>query len=62
MLRAIDQDGASLTVHNASVPATSLVTALGWWVIGAPLAIVYFVMLFRLHRGKLAAAHGREGY
>jgi cytochrome d ubiquinol oxidase subunit II len=62
MLRAIDRDGASLTVHNASVPAASLVIALGWWVIGAPLAVLYLVMLFRLHRGKLAAAHGREGY
>src|SRR5215831_18249915 len=62
MLRSIDTDRASLTVHNASVPATSLVTALGWWSIGAPLAVAYFVMLFRLHRGKLAAAHGREGY
>jgi len=62
MLRAIDRDGASLTIHNASVPATSLVTALGWWVIGAPLAAAYFVILFRLHRGTLAAAEGHEGY
>jgi cytochrome bd ubiquinol oxidase subunit II len=62
MLRAINQDGASLTAHNASVSPASLTTALGWWLIGAPLAVAYFVILFRLHRGKLAAAHGHEGY
>lgn len=61
MLRAIGE-GASLTVHNASVPASSLVTALRWWIIGAPLAVAYFVLLFRLHRGKVVAAHGRDGY
>ena len=62
MLRAIDAEGASLTVQNASVPAASLATALGWWAIGAPLAIAYFVILFRLHRGQLVAAEGHEGY
>jgi cytochrome d ubiquinol oxidase subunit II len=62
MLRAIEAGGASLTAHNASVPASSLVTALGWWVIGAPLAVLYLVILFRLHRGKVASVRGREGY
>jgi cytochrome bd ubiquinol oxidase subunit II len=61
MLRAIG-GGASLTVHNASVPTSSLTTALGWWVIGAPLAVAYFVVLFRLHRGTVAAPQGRDGY
>ncbi len=61
MLRAIGE-GASLTVHNASVPAASLVIALRWWIIGAPLAVAYFVLLFRLHRGKVVAARGRDGY
>jgi cytochrome bd ubiquinol oxidase subunit II len=62
MLRAIDQGGASLTAHNASVSAASLGIALGWWAIGAPLAVAYLVILFRLHRGKIVAAEGREGY
>ena len=62
MLRAIGDDALSLTAYNASVPATSLRTALGWWVVGAPLAVAYFVLLFRLHRGKVVAAQGREGY
>ena len=62
MLRAIGDDSLSLSAYNASVPATSLRTALGWWVIGAPLAVAYFVVLFRLHRGKVVAAQGRDGY
>ena len=61
MLRAIGDDSLSLSAYNASVPATSLRTALGWWVIGAPLAVAYFVVLFRLHRGKVVAAQGRDG-
>jgi cytochrome bd ubiquinol oxidase subunit II len=62
MLRAIGPDGVSLTAHNASVPLASLVTALGWWVIGTPLAVAYFVLLFRLHRGKVVVPRGRDGY
>ena len=58
MLRAIDRDGASLTIHNASVPAASLVTALGWWVIGAPLAAAYFVILFRSASGHAGRHRG----
>jgi len=62
MLRAIGDEGLSLSAYNASVPASSLRIALGWWVIGAPLAVTYFVVLFRIHRGKVAGAHGRDGY
>ena len=62
MLRAIGGGGASLTAYNASVPTASLVTATGWWVVGFPLAVAYFVILFRLHRGKVVAPQGREGY
>jgi cytochrome bd ubiquinol oxidase subunit II len=62
MLRAIGGGGASLTAYNASVPTASLVTATGWWVVGFPLAVAYFVILFRLHRGKVVAAQGRDGY
>jgi cytochrome d ubiquinol oxidase subunit II len=62
MLRAIGDESLSLSAYNASVPTSSLRIALGWWVIGAPLAVAYFVLLFRLHRGKAVSAHGREGY
>jgi cytochrome d ubiquinol oxidase subunit II len=62
MLRSVAPATASLTVHNASVPSASLATALRWWAVGAPLAVAYFVMLFRLHRGKAVVPHGRDGY
>jgi hypothetical protein len=31
-------------------------------VIGFPLAVGYFVVLFRIHRGKAVAARDGEGY
>src|SRR5262249_8442375 len=62
MLRAVGTAGRSLTAYNSSSPVTSLETAFHWWVIGLPLAVVYFVVLFRLHRGKAVAAEGRHGY
>ena len=51
-----------MTAFNAAAPASSLRAAIGWWVVGAPLAAAYFVFLFRLHRGKAIAATGRHGY
>jgi cytochrome d ubiquinol oxidase subunit II len=62
MLRATGGDSLSLTAYNAGAPASSLRSALGWWVVGFPIAIAYFVVLFRLHRGKAIAATGRDGY
>lgn len=62
MLRATGGDELSLTAYNSAVPAASLRIALGWWVIAAPLAVTYFVVLFRLHRGKAVVSRQREGY
>jgi hypothetical protein len=39
-----------------------LQTALGWFAIGLPLALVYLAVVFRLHRGKAVAAATGEGY
>ena len=33
-----------------------------FWIHGMPLAILYFVFLFRFHRGKAAAPADGEGY
>lgn len=62
MLRSIDDEARSLTAYNASVPVGSLRIAFAWWIVGFPLAVFYFVTLFRIHRGKAVAASGREGY
>jgi cytochrome d ubiquinol oxidase subunit II len=62
MLLSVTDETASLTAYNASVPAASLKTALSWWIVAFPLALLYFFTLFRLHRGKAVAAVEREGY
>jgi cytochrome d ubiquinol oxidase subunit II len=62
MLRATAGDALSLTAYNTAVPAANLWIALGWWLVAAPLVIVYFVVLFRVHRGKAIAPQHREGY
>lgn len=62
MLRSVPNPTLSITAFNGSNDAAGLRTALGWWVIGFPIAIGYFVLLFRLHRGKALAAREGEGY
>lgn len=62
MLRATGADALSITAFGASSGDDNLRTALRWWLLGAPLAVGYFVLLFRLHRGKARAAQGRDGY
>ncbi len=61
MLRA-STIAPSLTAENSAAAAHSLRVALLWWPIGLLLAIVYYVVLFRLHRGKAQAAAEGEGY
>jgi cytochrome d ubiquinol oxidase subunit II len=52
----------SLTAYNASVSEHGLATGLKWWFLGFPIAIAYFVFLFRLHRGKVKPAPDGQGY
>lgn len=61
MLRAISDDALTLTVYTAGGDPRGLRAALGWFAVGFPLVVVYFVVLFRLHRGKATAATG-AGY
>jgi cytochrome bd ubiquinol oxidase subunit II len=49
MLRSIGDDARSMTAYNSSVADTSLRIGFQWWLIGLPLAILYFIVLFRLH-------------
>ena len=62
MLRATDGDALSITAYSGGNDETGLRTALGWWGLGFPIALVYFAVLLRLHRGKVAAAPEGEGY
>ncbi len=62
MLRAVGGGPHSITAYAASNDPAGLRTALAWWSIGFPLALVYFVVLFRLHRGKATVAPEGQGY
>ena len=55
MLRAIGE-APSLTAYTGGGDPQGLRTALGWFSIGFPLAIFYFIVVFRLHRGKAVPA------
>lgn len=61
MLRA-STVAPSLTALNSAAAPHSLRAALLWWPFGLLLAIAYYVVLFRLHRGKAQAAAEGEGY
>ncbi len=52
----------TLTALNSAASAHALRLGLLWWPVGFVLAIVYFTILFRLHRGKAQAAAEGEGY
>ena len=62
MLRSTLDPRWSLTARNASVAASGLRKGFVWWIIGFPLVLGYFAMLFRLFRGKAQAAAEGEGY
>ena len=61
MIRATTT-AASLTALNSAAARESLRAGLLWWPFGFVLAALYYVILFRLHRGKAQAAAEGEGY
>lgn len=62
LLRSLGDPALSITAPAGGSNPAGLRTALAWWVIGFPLAVGYFVVLFRIHRGKAEAAREGEGY
>ncbi|MGI8914398.1 MAG: cytochrome d ubiquinol oxidase subunit II [Chloroflexota bacterium] len=46
----------SLTIHNAAAGHYGLVIGLIWWLIGMLLAATYFILTYRLFRGKVKVA------
>ncbi|MCB0827079.1 MAG: cytochrome d ubiquinol oxidase subunit II [Armatimonadetes bacterium] len=52
---------ASLTALNSAASEQSLRLGLLWWPVGLVIAIVYTVVLFRIHAGKVEVIEG-EGY
>jgi len=59
VLPAVDPAN-SLTIHNASASQYGMTVGLIWWSIGMVLAVVYFVVIYRLFRGKVNLED--EGY
>jgi cytochrome d ubiquinol oxidase subunit II len=59
VLPAVDPAN-SLTIYNASASQYGLAVGLVWWSIGMVLAVVYFVVIYRLFRGKVRLED--EGY
>jgi len=59
VLPAVDPAN-SLTIQNASASQYGMTVGLIWWSIGMVLAAVYFVVIYRLFRGKVSLED--EGY
>ena len=59
VLPAVDPAN-SLTIYNASASPYGLAVGLIWWSIGMVLAAVYFILIYRLFRGKVRLDD--EGY
>lgn len=59
VLPAVDPAN-SLTIHNASASQYGMAVGLVWWSIGMVLAVVYFIVIYRLFRGKVDLED--EGY
>jgi cytochrome bd ubiquinol oxidase subunit II len=62
MLKSTLNPAWSLTAHNAAVSPRGLRTGLKWWMLGFPIAVAYFVLVFRLHRGKVKTPVDGQGY
>lgn len=61
LLRSTSSLHESLSISNSASSDSSLRAGLLWWCVGAPIAVGYFALLMRLHRGKVVAA-GEGGY
>lgn len=51
-----------LDIARAQSPDASLRAGLSWWLVGFPLAVFYFVFLWRYHREPVIADEDRRGY
>jgi cytochrome d ubiquinol oxidase subunit II len=47
-----------LTIYNTAAGSHGLSVGLIWWVLGAALAVAYFVYVYRMFRGKVQLGEG----
>ena len=52
----------NITVHNAAAGAYSLSVGLVFWGLGMALAVGYFVLIYRMFRGKVEPAEGSSSH
>jgi cytochrome d ubiquinol oxidase subunit II len=53
----------NLTIANTITGSYGLLIAIRWWTIGMVFAVTYFVVLYRMFRGKLTTEAGdSHGY
>jgi cytochrome d ubiquinol oxidase subunit II len=62
LLRSRPDPALSLTAPGTASAESSLRIAFGWWLIAFPLAVAYFLVVARIHRGKVEVAAEGEGY
>jgi len=48
----------SLTIYNSAAGHHGLVVGITWWCVGIVLALIYFVFVFRMFRGKVRLEEG----
>jgi cytochrome d ubiquinol oxidase subunit II len=58
LLRSNGDPARSLTAYGSATAASSLRIAFAWWAIAFPLAVLYYVVVARLHRGKVQVPPG----
>src|SRR5262245_56045350 len=56
MLRATGGDALSITAYTGGADEAGLRVALRWFLVGLPLALAYFVVVFRLTSGRAGTA------
>ena len=62
VLPASTADAYSLTIYNTASGDYSLRYGVYWWSFGMLVAIAYFVLVYRMFRGKVRLDPGDHGY
>ena len=60
VLPASTDPAYSLTIYNSAAGHHGLVVGFAWWILGAALALAYFIFIYRMFRGKVKLEG--EGY
>ena len=62
LLPSSNPDIEDITIYNAATGSYALTYGVIWWSIGMLIAIGYFVMIYRMFRGKVSLQSGEHGY